>query len=74
MSSVSAFSIHGVLSALCFRVYITEDLVRGKQFLAFFIFNPTKINPQDVAQQNEQEFVVGEILAIISGDLTAAHV
>ena len=28
-----------------------------------FAFNPTQVNPLDVAQQNEQEFVVDGILA-----------
>ncbi len=50
-------------------VYTIEDLVRGKQIrthvhnLRPFIFNPTQVDPQDIAQQNEQEFVVQEILA-----------
>ena len=45
-------------------VYTIEDLVRGKQIrthvhnLRPFIFNPTQVDPQDIAQQNEQEFVV----------------
>ena len=50
-------------------VYIIEDLVRGKQIkthvhnLRPFLFNPAQVDPQDVAQQNEKEFVVAEILA-----------
>ena len=50
-------------------VYIIEDLVRGKQIkthvhnLRPFLFNPAQVDPQDIAQQNEQEFVVAEILA-----------
>ncbi len=50
-------------------VYIIEDLVRGKQIkthvhnLRPFLFNPAQVDPQDVAQQNEQEFVVAEILS-----------
>ena len=50
-------------------VFIIEDLVRGKQIkthvhnLRPFLFNPAQVNPQDIAQQNEQEFIVGEILA-----------
>jgi hypothetical protein len=51
---------------------VIEDLVKGKQIkthvhnLRPFVFNPTQINPLDVAQQNEQEFVVDGIL----GNLT----
>ena len=47
----------------------SEDLVRVKLIrthvhnLRPFIFNPTQVDPQDIAQQNEQEFVVQEILA-----------
>ncbi len=50
-------------------IYIIEDLVKGKQIKAHvhnlrpFIFSPTQVNPLDVAQQNEQEFVVDGILA-----------
>ena len=50
-------------------IYIIEDLVKGKQIkthvhnLRPFVFNPTQVNPLDVAQQNEQEFVVDGILA-----------
>ena len=52
-------------------VYIIEDLVRGKQIrthvhnLRPFLFNHDQFDPQDVAQRNEQEGVVGEILAKI---------
>jgi hypothetical protein len=31
--------------------------------LRAFIFNPTQVNPLEVAQQNEQEFLVDEIIA-----------
>ena len=50
-------------------IYIIEDLVKGKQIkthvhnLRPLILTPTQINPLDVAQQNEQEFVVEGILA-----------
>ena len=50
-------------------IYTIEDLVRGKQIkthvhnLRAFIFNPTQVNPLNVAQQNEQEFLVDEIIA-----------
>jgi hypothetical protein len=50
-------------------IYIIEDLVKGKQIkthvhnLRPFVFNPTQVNPLDVAQQNEQEFLVDGILA-----------
>ena len=50
-------------------IYIIEDLVKGKQIkthvhnLRPFVFNPTQVNPLDVAQHNEQEFVVDGILA-----------
>ena len=50
-------------------IYTIEDLVRGKQIkihvhnLRAFIFNPTQVNPLDIAQQNEQEFLVNEIIA-----------
>jgi len=43
-------------------IYIIEDLVLGKQIkthvhnLRPFLFNPQRVNPQEVAQQNEQEF------------------
>ena len=37
-------------------IYIIEDLVKGKQI-------KTQVNPLDVAQQNEQEFIVERILA-----------
>ena len=49
-------------------VYIIEDLIRGKKIkthihnLRPFIFDPPRVNPIDVAQQNEQEFVVEEII------------
>jgi len=50
-------------------IYIIEDLVKGKQIknhvhnLRPFIFNPSQVNPFDVAQQNEQEFIVDRTLA-----------
>jgi hypothetical protein len=50
-------------------IYIIEDLIRGKQIkthvhnLRAFLYNPTQINPLDIAQQNEQEFIVEEIIA-----------
>jgi hypothetical protein len=50
-------------------IYIIEDLVKGKQIkthvhnLRPFVFNHTQVNPLDVAQQNEQEFIVDEMLA-----------
>ena len=46
-------------------VYIIEDLVRGKPIKTHvhLLFNPAQVNPQDIAQQNEQEFLVAEILA-----------
>ena len=50
-------------------IYTIEDLVRGKQIkthvhnLRAFIFNPSQVNPLDIAQQNEQEFLVNEIIA-----------
>ena len=50
-------------------VYTIEDLVRGKQIKTHvhnlrLMFNPTQVDPQDIAQQNEQEFVVQEILRV----------
>jgi hypothetical protein len=48
-------------------MYIIEDLVKGRQIkthvhnLRPFVFNPTQVNPLDIAQQNEQEFVVDGI-------------
>ena len=50
-------------------IYIIEDLVRGKQIethvhnLRAFILNPTQVNPLDIAQRNEQEFLVEEVIA-----------
>jgi hypothetical protein len=46
-----------------------EDLVLGKQIkthvhnLRPFIFNPQRVNPRELAQQNEQEFTVRDIIA-----------
>ena len=48
---------------------IIEDLVLGKQIkthvhnLRPFIFSPNRVNPVEVAQQNEQEFMVRDIIA-----------
>jgi hypothetical protein len=50
-------------------IYFIEDLVLGKQIkthvhnLRPFIFNPQRVNPREVAQQNEQEFMVRDIVA-----------
>ncbi len=50
-------------------IYFIEDLVLGKQIkthvhnLRPFLFNPQRVNPQEVAQQNEQEFIVRDIIA-----------
>jgi hypothetical protein len=50
-------------------IYIIEDLVKGKKIkthvhnLRSFIINPTQVNPLDVAQQKEQEFIVDGIFA-----------
>ena len=50
-------------------IYIIEDLVLGKQIkthvhnLRPFIFSPTRVNPIEVVQQNEQEFMVKDIIA-----------
>jgi hypothetical protein len=50
-------------------IYFIEDLVLGKQIktlvynLRPFLFNPQRVNPQEVAQQNEQEFMVRDIIA-----------
>jgi hypothetical protein len=55
-------------------IYIIEDQVKGKQIkthvhkLRPFIFSPTQVNPLDLAQQNEQEFVVDVIVATIIED------
>jgi hypothetical protein len=44
-----------------------EDLVLGKQIkthvhnLRPFLFNPQRVNPQEVAQKNEQEFMVNAL-------------
>ena len=44
-------------------IYFIEDLVLGKQIkthvhnLRPFLFNPQQVNPIEVAQQNEQEFL-----------------
>ena len=49
-------------------IYIIEDLIRGKTIkthihnLRPFVFNPHRVNPIDDAQQNEQVFVVDEII------------
>ena len=50
-------------------LYFIEDLVLGKQIrthvhnLRPFLFNPHGVNPIEVAQQNEQEFLVRDIIA-----------
>jgi len=50
-------------------LYFIEDLVLGKQIrthvhnLRPFLFNPNGLNPIEVAQQNEQEFLVNDIIA-----------
>jgi hypothetical protein len=50
-------------------IYFIEDLVLGKQIrthvhkLRPFLFNPHRVNPIEVAQQNEQEFMVRDIIA-----------
>ena len=50
-------------------IYFIEDLVLGKQIkthvhkLRPFLFNPGQVNPIEVAQQNEQEFMVRDIVA-----------
>ena len=50
-------------------IYFIEDLVLGKQIrthvhnLRPFLFNPNQVNPVEVAQQNEQEFMVRYIIA-----------
>ena len=60
-------------------IYIIEDLVKGKQIkthvhnLRPFVFNHTQVNPLDVAQQNEQAFVVNGLVttkARIAGNHT----
>ena len=45
-------------------IYIIEDLLLGKVHnLRPFIFSPTRVNPSEIAQQNEQEFMVRVIIA-----------
>ena len=50
-------------------MYFIEDLVLGKQIRALvhnlrpFLFNPHRVNPQEVAQQYEQKFMVRDIIA-----------
>ena len=49
--------------------YFIKDLVLGKQIkthvhnLRPFLFSPDQVNPVEVAQQNEQEFMVRDIIA-----------
>ena len=49
-------------------VYIIEDLIRGKKIkthihnLRPLVFDRHHVDPVDVAQQNEQEFVVDKII------------
>jgi len=48
-------------------IYAIEDLINGKRIkthihnLRPFVYDPAYINPTDIAQQNEQEFVVEQI-------------
>ena len=50
-------------------IYFIEDLVLGKQIkthvhnLRPFLVSPGQANPIEVAQQNEQEFMVRDIIA-----------
>ena len=50
-------------------IYFIEDLFLGKQIkthvhnLRPFLFNPNRVNPIELAQQNEQEFLVRDIIA-----------
>ena len=45
-------------------IYFIEDLVLGKQIKTRpFLFNPQQVNPIEVAQENEQEFMVRDIIA-----------
>jgi hypothetical protein len=49
-------------------IFIIQDLFRGKQIRTHihnrpFIFDPNRVVPIEIAQQNEQEFVVREIVA-----------
>ena len=50
-------------------IYFIEDLVLGKQIkthvhnLRPFLFSPDQVNPIEVAQQNEQKFMVRDIIA-----------
>ena len=50
-------------------IYFIEDLVLGKQIkthvhnLRPFLFSPDQVNPVEVAQQNEQEFMVRDTIA-----------
>ena len=50
-------------------IYFIKDLVLGKQIkthvhnLRPFLFSLDRINPHEVAQQNEQEFMVRDIIA-----------
>jgi len=50
-------------------IYIIEDLLRGRRItthvhnLRPFIYDPVYINPTSIAQQNEQEFAVAQIVS-----------
>ena len=50
-------------------IYVIEDLVLSKQIkthvhnLRPFLFSPDQFNPVEVSQQNEQEFMVRDIIA-----------
>jgi len=50
-------------------IYVIEDLINGKRIKTHihnfrqFIYDPAYVNPTKIAQQNEQEFVVEQMLA-----------
>ena len=54
-------------------IYFIEDLILGKQIkthvhnLRPFLFSPNRVNPIEVAQQNEQEFMVRDTI-VYRGD------
>jgi hypothetical protein len=45
------------------RIWFEASKSRLMYITQVFIFNPTQVKPLDVAQQNEQEFLVDEIIA-----------
>ena len=53
-------------------IYIIEDLVLGKQIkthvhnLRPLIFSPTRVYPSEIAQHNEQVFLVRDIIAHVT--------